>query len=89
MRFEVEVYGVVLRITIGPEDSEFEYMESDRLHVADATHAGMFDDPAFPSLDWGDDEERRKRGLDMGHGQQRQPRAGEGDRGGFGFFPKG
>lgn len=89
MRFEVEVYGVVLRITLGPEDSEYEYEDRERLHVADATHAGPYEDPVFPTVDWGDDEERRKRNVDMGYRQRRKLDPGEGDGSRFGFLPKG
>lgn len=73
MRLEVEVFGVVLRVTLGPEENEYEY-GVDRLH-ADVVHAGDQEDPVFPRLDWGDDEEGRRRGQ-VGVGERREWPAG-------------
>ena len=85
MRIELELYGLVLRVTFGPEDAVeepvFEY--GDRLHVVDATHAGPQEDPVFPNLDWGDDEERGP--LGVGPRRQRGPDRGVGDGRTFGF----
>lgn len=72
MRWEVEVMGVVLRVTLGPEVEEWVTETApERLHVADASHAGYHEDPVFPDLDWGDDDGRS--GVDLGHGRQRKP----------------
>ena len=87
MRFEVEVFGVVLRITLGPEENEYEY-GYDRLH-ADVVHAGDQEDPVFPRLDWGDDEEGRARQNGVGSGRERQPGAPNHQRPRFGFDPQG
>lgn len=94
MRWEVELWGTVLSFSIGP----VQYEEpadgaGERLYLADGTHAGPQEDPVFPNLDWGDDEERRRRAhpsvgkqsVDMGHGRRRQPREGEDHGTRFGF----
>ena len=85
MRFEVELWGTVLSFSLGPaytvEEEPAEYVH-DRLYMADATHAGEQEDPVFPKLDWGDDEEgeRRRRAykragvpMDLGHSPGREP----------------
>ena len=91
MRWEVEVFGVVLRLTLGQEApieyAPVEYVTTpERLHVADVTHAETFEDPAFPNLDWGEDHARTaERALDLGHRRQWGPDPGGDLRGPFGF----
>lgn len=85
MRIELELYGLVLRVTFGPDDTEQVYDYGDRLHVADATHAGDQGDPVFPRLDWGDDEEGRGT-MGVGPRQRRgTDRPVGGGRTSFGF----
>lgn len=87
MRFEVEVFGVVLRLTLGPEAQEYEYVTTpERLHVADATHAETYEDPVFPNLDWGEDHARTsERALDLGRRRERGSDLRGDLRGPFGF----
>lgn len=82
MRWEVEVFGVVLRLTIGPE--EYEYVATpERLHAVDVSHAETYEDPVFPNLDWGEDHAGTT--LDLGRGRGREPDPGRDLRGPFGF----
>ena len=98
MRFEVELWGTLLSISVGPaytvEEVPVEYAH-DRLYLADSAHAGPQEDPVFPTLDWGDDEDGRRdtarptvvgqAPLDLGHRQRGQPDPGNGDGPGIGF----
>lgn len=88
MRWEVEVFGVVLRLTLGQEApieyAPVEYVTTpERLSAVDVTHAETYEDPAFPNLDWGDD--RAGTTLDLGRGRGREPDHGRDLRGPFGF----
>lgn len=88
MRIEMELFGQVLSVYLGPgvdveEDEEAE-PGSERLYAADLSHSEWHPDPVFPTLDWGDDEERSGR-VDLGHGQHRKPGKAESDGPIFGF----
>lgn len=87
MRFEVEVFGVVLRVTVGPEVTEYEYVATpERLHAVDVSPAGYAEDPVFPDLDWGEDRAGTgERALDLGRGRERGSDLRGDIRGPFGF----
>jgi hypothetical protein len=91
VRWEVEVFGVVARLTLGQEApveyAPVEYVTTpERLHVADATHAETYEDPAFPNLDWGEDRAGTgEREMDLGRGRGREPDHGRDLQGPFGF----
>lgn len=91
MRIEMELFGQVLSIYLGPgvdvEDEVEEAVEPgpERLYAADLSHSEWHPDPVFPTLDWGDDEERAGR-VDLGREHQhRKPGKAEGDGPRFGF----
>lgn len=85
----MELFGQVLSIYLGPgvdveEDEEAE-PGPERLYAADLSHSEWHPDPVFPTLDWGDDEERAGR-VDLGREHQhRKPGKAEGDGPRFGF----
>jgi hypothetical protein len=83
VRLEVELFGLVLSVYLGPgvdiedesEDESEHESQNERLYAADLSHSGWVPDPVFPTLDWGEDEDEQRTSshVDLGHRRERQP----------------